>query len=115
MYFQHSVLIPQMGSGFSSVFLVDSYDWRRFPTFHLKNRRTFTLFTICIGLPYPVNGNIVELVKKSIDLYAVMYEANRSTKRCIAAILPQCGLFRKRKDRSRESGESWKEARTLQM
>jgi hypothetical protein len=38
-----------MGSGFPSVFLVDSYVSRRFTTFHLKNRRTFTLFTISIA------------------------------------------------------------------
>jgi hypothetical protein len=34
-----------MGGGFSSVLRVDSYVSRRFPTFHLKNRRTFALFT----------------------------------------------------------------------
>jgi hypothetical protein len=38
--------VYQMGSGFSSVLPVDSYHSRRIPTFHLKNRRTFTLFTI---------------------------------------------------------------------
>ena len=68
-----------------------------------------------VGLPYPVDGSIVELVKKSIDSYSVMYEANRSTKRCIAAILPQFRLLRKRKDRSGQSGESWKAAGALQM
>ena len=31
----------QMGSGFSGVFLADSQVSRRFPRFHLKNRRTF--------------------------------------------------------------------------
>ena len=31
--------------GFSSVLLADSSVSRQFPTFHLKNRRTFTLFT----------------------------------------------------------------------
>src|SRR6266700_4098706 len=45
VYFHHSMLIPQMGSGFSSVLLVDSYVSRQFPRFRLKNRRTFTLFT----------------------------------------------------------------------
>ena len=35
----------RMGSGFSGVFLADSQVSRRFPRFHLKNRRTFTLFT----------------------------------------------------------------------
>ena len=45
MYFYYSTLIPQMRSGFSSILLVDSYEWRRFPPFHLKNRRSFTLFT----------------------------------------------------------------------
>ena len=34
-----------MGSGFSRLSMVDSYVSRRFPMFHLKNRRTFTLFT----------------------------------------------------------------------
>jgi hypothetical protein len=37
-----------IGSGFPSDFLVDSSVSRRFPTFHLKIRRTFTLFTSCI-------------------------------------------------------------------
>jgi len=33
VYFHHSMLIPQMGSGFSSVLLVDSYVSRQFPRF----------------------------------------------------------------------------------
>ena len=39
-----------MGGGFSSVLLVDSYVSRRFPMFHLKNRRTFALFTSNLAL-----------------------------------------------------------------
>ncbi len=36
----------QLGSDFSRLPLVDSYHSRRISLFHLKNRRTFTLFTI---------------------------------------------------------------------
>ena len=35
-----------MGSGFSSVLLVDSYVSRQFPRFRAKNRRTFAPFTM---------------------------------------------------------------------
>jgi hypothetical protein len=41
--------VYQMGSGFSRLSMVDSYHSRRFPLFHLKNRRTFTLFTTRSG------------------------------------------------------------------
>ena len=40
----------QVESGFSDIFLPNSQVSRRFPRFHLKNRRTFTLFTNAVLL-----------------------------------------------------------------
>jgi len=39
IYLPHSMLIPQMGSGFSRRWLVDSYNSRWFPLFHHKRAR----------------------------------------------------------------------------
>src|SRR2546430_5390077 len=40
-----SSAVNRSRGGFSRLWMVDSYVSRRFPMFHLKNRRTFTLFT----------------------------------------------------------------------
>jgi hypothetical protein len=63
--------------------------------------------------PYPVDEWTVELGKKSTDWYTVMDEEHRTPKRCIAGILSPFGLPCKREDRSRQSGQSWKEAGAL--
>ncbi len=45
IYLQVSGEGDQVERGTSRLLHEDSYHWRQFPTFHLKNRRTFTLFT----------------------------------------------------------------------
>ncbi len=45
--------------------MVDSQVSRRFPTFHLKNRRTFTLFTTLIARRQDTGGKLAEGSDKS--------------------------------------------------
>ncbi len=99
MYLQRFMLTPQMGSGFSRVFLVNSYVSRQFPTFHLKNRRTFMLFTSHhLGTD---NAHYQSLQKRRFTKQAVPLSLPNDVKYHLARIAAHISARRLRLNRER--------------